>query len=82
MTTENNFLIYKSDSGEVSVNVHMQDETVWLTQKQLAELFGTTKQNVGQHVKNILDEGELSADSVVKKFFTTASDGKEYNTEH
>ena len=58
----------------------MQDETVWLTQQLMAELFQTTKQNIGQHLKNVFLEGELIEDSVVKKFFTTASDGKEYKT--
>jgi hypothetical protein len=60
----------------------LQDETVWLTQQHMAELFQTTKQNIGQHLKNIFEEGELTSDSVVKKFFTTASDGKKYNTNH
>ncbi|MCL1867725.1 MAG: virulence RhuM family protein [Paludibacter sp.] len=60
----------------------MAEDTVWLTQKQLAEIFDTTKQNIGQHIKNIVEEGELNKNSVVKIFFTTAADGKNYNTYH
>jgi hypothetical protein len=52
---------------------------VWMNQNQLAELFATSKQNIGQHIASILKEGELDADSVVKNYFTTAADGKEYN---
>jgi hypothetical protein len=55
-------------------------ETVWLTQAHMAELFQTTKQNLGQHLKNIFEEGELAQESVVKNFFTTAADGKNYST--
>ena len=73
-------LIYQSDSGDYRLEVRLQDETVWLTQQLMAELFQTTKQNIGQHLKNIFSEGELIEVSVVKKFFTTASDGKEYKT--
>ncbi len=73
-------LIYQSEDGQTRLEVQLQEETVWLTQKQLAELFQTTKQNIGQHLKNIFNEGELNEKSVVKKFFTTAADGKRYQT--
>lgn len=73
-------IIYQSDDGGTRIETRLEDETVWLTQAQLAELFGTTKQNIGQHFKRIFEEGELSEDSVVKNFFTTAADGKNYNT--
>ncbi|GHV72591.1 toxin Fic [Bacteroidia bacterium] len=76
------FVIYETDNKIAKVSVRLEEETVWLTQKQLAELFDTTKQNIGQHVKNILEDGELYQNSVVKFFFTTAADGKNYNTEH
>lgn len=56
-----------------------KDGTVWMNQKQIAELFATSKQNVGQHISNIIDEKELEENSVVKNFFTTAADGKEYS---
>jgi hypothetical protein len=74
------FLIFTSQAGENSIEVMVQDETVWLTQKMIAALFDSTKQNVGQHLKKIFEEGELDGNSVVKNFFTTAADGKQYST--
>lgn len=74
------FLIYQSEDGRIRLDVRFEGETVWLTQALMAELFDTSKQNVGQHLKNIFEEGELSENSVVKKFFTTAADGKNYQT--
>ncbi len=73
-------LIYQSEDGRTRIEVQLQDETVWLTQKLMADLFQTSKQNIGQHLKNIFEEGELQEDAVVKKFFTTAADGKKYQT--
>ena len=64
--------------GKVSVVLYARDGSVWMNQNQLAELFDTSKQGIGQHISNILNESELDANSVVKKFFTTASDGKKY----
>lgn len=76
--TPNNsqLLIYQSESGITRLEVQLQNETVWLSQKHMAELFQTSKQNIGQHLKNIFAEGELTENAVVKKFFTTAADGK------
>lgn len=82
METKNDFLIYKTEDGKVSVNVYMEDETVWLTQKQLAELFGTSRENITMHIKNIFSENELAESSVCKKILHTADDGKKYNTNH
>jgi hypothetical protein len=62
------------------IDVWFDGETVWLTQNALSELFQTTKQNIGQHIKKIFQEGELQSDSVVKNFFTTATEGKKYIT--
>ena len=76
------FIIYETTDKVAKVSVRLEEETVWLTQKQLADIFDTTKQNIGQHIKNILSDAELDKDSVVKFFFTTALDGKKYNTEH
>ncbi len=73
-------ILYQTEDGQTKLEVHLEDETVWLTQQQLATLLQTSKQNIGQHLKNIFAEGELSASSVVKKFFTTAADGKNYQT--
>jgi len=77
-----NFVIYETDNNIAKVSVRLEEETVWLTQKQLAEIFDSSKQNIGQHIKNIIEDGELDRNSVVKFFFTTAGDGKNYNTEH
>ncbi len=74
------FLLYQTDDGQVKIDVRLEDETIWLTQQMMADLFQTTKQNIGQHLKNVFAEGELVQYSVVKKFFTTAADGKQYNT--
>ena len=76
------FLLYKTDDGQVEVDVILEDETVWLSQNQMALLFQTTKQNVSQHISKIFEEGELDRDSVVKEFFTTAADGKKYRTQY
>jgi len=74
------FLIYQAEGGKVKIDVRFENETVWLTQQHMADLFQTTKQNIGQHLKNIFEEGELAQESVVKHFFTTAADGKNYST--
>jgi hypothetical protein len=74
------FLVYQTEDGKLKLDVRFEGETVWLTQQHMAELFQTTKQNIGQHLKGIFSEGELSQDSVVKNFFTTAADGKNYAT--
>ena len=73
-------ILYQTEDGRSRIEVRLENETVWLTQQLMAELFQTTKQNVGQHLKNIFAEGELQQDSVVKKSFTTAADGKQYET--
>jgi hypothetical protein len=75
-------LIYQTEDGLIRFDVRMDGDTVWLSQDQMAFLFDSSKQNVGQHIRNIIKEGELQADSVVKKFFTTAADGKKYQTKH
>lgn len=80
MQTTSQMLIYQAEDGQTKIEVQLQDETVWLAQKHMAELFQTSKQNIGQHLKNIFEEGELEESSVVKKFFTTAADGKKYQT--
>ena len=73
-------LLYQTEDGRTRLEVRVQQETVWLTQQHMAELFQTTKQNVGQHLKSLFAEGELIQDSVVKDSFTTADDGKNYST--
>ena len=76
------FLIFTSQSGEDSIEVKVFDESVWLTQNMIAELFDTTKQNISLHLKNIFENEELEEVSVVKNFLTTASDGKNYKTKY
>ena len=73
-----NIIIYNTVDGKASVSLYAKDGMVWMNQNQIAELFDTSKQNIGQHIANILKEGELSENSVVKDFFTTAADGKQY----
>jgi hypothetical protein len=72
-------IIYNTKDGKTSVSLLTKDGTVWMNQNQLAELFDTSKQNIGQHIASILEDKELSENSVVKNYFTTAADGKEYN---
>ena len=75
-------VIYKSEDGHIKVDVLFEGETVWLTQAQICELFGKSKSTISEHIKNIFEEGELNIDSVVRNFRTTASDGKEYDTNY
>ena len=75
-------LIYQADDGQTKIDVKFEDETVWLTQAQLCELFQTSKSNISEHIKHIFEEEELDEESVVRKFRTTAADGKNYNTIH
>lgn len=80
-TNENQgeIVIYQTDDGDTKIDVRFVDETVWLTQAQLCELYQTSKSNISEHIKHIFEEGELDEISVVRKFRTTASDGKSYN---
>ena len=73
-------IIYQAQDGKIKIDVRFQDETVWLTQKLMAELFQTTVANINIHIKNVFDEGELFEDSVIKDFLITAADGKKYHT--
>ena len=80
MESNSQLIIYQTESGETKLEVRLENETVWLTQKMMAELFQTTVPNINMHLKNVFEEGELEADSVIKDFLITASDGKNYNT--
>ena len=82
MRDSGNVIVYVDDNGKPQVDVRFQDETVWLTQAQLAELYQSSKANVSEHIKNIFDEGELDKNSVVRNFRTTASDGKNYEVNY
>ena len=73
-------IIYESEEGKSHIDVKLNDETVWLSQSQLIELYQTSKSNISEHISHIFEEGELERNSVVRNFRTTASDGKKYNT--
>ena len=77
-----NILIYQSQDGQIKVDVRFDNETVWLSTDQMATLFGRDKSTISRHIKNIFEEGELQATSVVAKFATTASDGKVYQVDY
>lgn len=78
-TEQNDVIIYHSKDGKINVALMTRDGNVWLSQQQIATLFGTSVPNVNMHISNILKERELSADSVIKNYLTTASDGKPYD---
>ena len=79
---KSHFLIYQSEDGNIKIDVRFENETVWLTQAMLVELFQSSKANVSEHIKHIFEEEELSQEAVVRKFRTTASDGKSYETSY
>ncbi|MBR1514367.1 MAG: virulence RhuM family protein [Bacteroidales bacterium] len=72
---QNNIILYTDTDGKVNVNVRFADEDVWLTQNQLAEVYCTTKQNISQHIENILADNELDANRTVKNFLTVREEG-------
>lgn len=76
------FIIFKTEDEQVAVDVRLNENDVWLTQDQLANLYGVERPGITQHIKNIFTEGELQEESVSKKFLRTATDGKNYSTKH
>ncbi len=79
---ENNFMIYTSENGKINISVKVDNETVWLSLDQMAELFQRDKSTISRHIKNIFEEGELQKNSVVANFATTAADGKVYQVDY
>jgi prophage maintenance system killer protein len=77
---ENKIEIYQESNSSIGINVKFDDDTVWLTQAQLVDLYQSSKSNISEHIKHIFKEGELDETSVVRKFRTTAADGKKYDT--
>jgi hypothetical protein len=77
----NDLILYTTDDGKSQIKLRADLGTVWLTQLEMAELFDATKQNISLHLKNIFEDGELDANSVVKESLTTAADGKKYQTQ-
>lgn len=82
MDNKGEILIYKTEDGLTKIDVTLEDETVWLSLDQMAELFQRDKSTVSRHIKNIFKEGELVQSSVVANFATTAADGKRYNVDY
>ena len=80
MEENNRILIYTDGSGLTRIDVKLEEETLWLSQAQMCELYQTSKSNVSEHIKHIFEEGELQEEAVVRKFRTTAEDGKSYLT--
>ena len=80
MENKSNILIFTTEDNSVKIETQLQDDTVWLTQAQLVELFQKSKATISEHIKNIFEEGELNQFSVVRNFRTTALDGKMYET--
>lgn len=78
--SEGELILYSTEDGAATIGLRAVDGTVWLTQLDMASLFDTSKQNISLHINNILSEGELAAESVVKDSLTTAADGKAYRT--
>ena len=74
--TQNNVIIYQSEDGLTKINVNLQEETVWLSQQQMAELYQTSRTNVVEHIRHIYEEGELTEDSTCRKFRQVQSEGK------
>ncbi|HEY1025341.1 MAG TPA: RhuM family protein [Sphingobacteriaceae bacterium] len=79
---ESNIIIYQTEDGRTKIETRLEDETVWLTQGQLCDLFQKSKATISEHIRNIFDEGELEENSVVRNFRTTAADNKLYHTNY
>lgn len=79
MEDNNQVIIYQSEDGETRIEVQFTGETVWVSQQQMADLYQSSRSNGVEHIKHIYEDGELDEESVVRKFRTTAADGKSYN---
>ena len=82
MRSKNEIVLYQANDSSTIIEVNIADETIWLSQQQIVELFDSSKANISEHIKNIFLSGELNEISVVRNFRTTASDGKNYNVKH
>jgi len=74
--TNSEIILYQTEDGQTKIDVRLEEETVWLSQVQMAKLFQTTKQNISLHVKNVFKEGELEEISTVKDYLTVQTEGK------
>ena len=75
-------LLYRSEDGRAKLDVRLEHQTVWLSQRQLTDLYGKAKGTISEHIKHIFEDGELTPEAVVRLFRTTAADGKTYEVEH
>jgi len=82
MTSNSQIILYQTEDGQTKIDVRLEDETVWLTQAQMSELFGKDKRTISEHISNIFKEGELTENSVVRKFRTTAIERKLITTKY
>ena len=80
--SDRNFLFYDTEDGTTRVQLLVDGQTVWMPQKAIAELFETSVANINTHIRNILEDSEVEADSVIKDYLITATDGKSYKTKH
>ena len=77
-----NILLYENQNGNIKVDVRFEDESIWLNQAQICELYGKAKSTISEQIKAIFEDEELDRNSVVRKFRTTANDGKNYSVEY
>jgi hypothetical protein len=82
MEHQSEILFYSTEGGKTRLQVRLEDETVWLNQKQIAELFDKSRVTITEHIKNVFIEGELDENSVCRNFRHTANDGKTYDTQY
>ena len=80
--SDSELLLYRFDDGQIKIQVRLDNDTVWLTQAHMMELFQSSKSNISEHIKHIFEEGELKEDTVVRNFRITAADGKNYEVNH
>jgi len=76
---DSEIIIYQTEDGATKIDVRLDENSVWLTQSDLVKLFQSSKSNISEHIKHVFEEGELNETAVVRKFRTTAPDGKNYN---
>ena len=79
---ETEFLLYQAENGSIRIEARLQNETLWLSLSQMADLFAIDKSGISRHLKNVFESGELERSAVVAKYATTAADGKTYQVEH
>ena len=82
MKPKSELILYQTEDNRTRIEVRLENETVWLTQKLVAELFQKDVRTINEHIQNIFEERELSPDSVIRKFRITAANGKSYETQH